>query len=43
VALAVVNHNGVYHWTLYVSGDKKITMMGQVEIAEAENAFSAPP
>ena len=42
-ALAVVNYNGVYHWALYVSGDKEITMMGQVEIAEAEDAFTAPP
>ena len=42
-ALAVVNHNGVYHWALFVAGDKEITMMGQVEIAEAEDSFSVPP
>jgi hypothetical protein len=42
-ALAIVNHEDVYHWVLAVSGDKKIRMMGQVEIAEAEDAFSAPP
>ena len=42
-ALAVVNHEGSYHWILAVSGDKKIRMMGPVEIAEAEDAFSTPP
>jgi hypothetical protein len=42
-ALAIRNHEGVYHWLLALSGDKKFTMMGQVEIAENEDAFSAPP
>jgi len=42
-SLAIVNHQGVYHWLLDVSGDKKIRMMGQVEIAEAKESFSPPP
>ncbi len=42
-ALAVVNHEDVYYWQLRVSGNKKFTMMGQVEIAEAADAFSTPP
>lgn len=42
-ALAVVNREDVYHWLLRVSGDKEITMMGQVEIAEAADAFSTLP
>lgn len=42
-ALGVVNHEDVYHWLLRLSGDKDITMMGQVEIAEAAEAFSPPP
>jgi hypothetical protein len=42
-ALAIVHHEGVYHWLLFVSGDKKVRMMGRVEIAEDEDAFSAPP
>jgi hypothetical protein len=41
--LVIVHGEGVYRWLLEVSGDKKIRMMGQVEIAEAEDAFSAPP
>ena len=42
-SLAVVNHQGVYHWLLKISGDKEITIIGQVELAEAANAFSIPP
>jgi hypothetical protein len=42
-ALAIVNHGGVYHWLLEVSGDKNVKMMGQIEIAEAKEAFSPPP
>ncbi len=41
--LAVVNHEGVYHWQLQISGDKRITIMGEVEIAETADAFSSPP
>ena len=39
-SLAVAIHQDVFHWVLEVSGDKEITMMGQVEIAEAADAFS---
>jgi hypothetical protein len=42
-ALAVINDKGVYRWTLHVSGEKEITLIGQVEIAEDENAFLVPP
>jgi hypothetical protein len=42
-ALAIINHGGVYHWLLEVSGDKNFKMMGQVEIAEAKEAFLPPP
>lgn len=42
-ALAVVNHEGIYHWLLAVSGDKEIRMMGPVEIAETADAFTTPP
>jgi len=42
-ALAIVNHEGVYYWQLRVSGNKEFTMMGQVEIAEASDAFFTPP
>ena len=41
--LAIVNHEDVYCWSLQVSGDKQITIMGPVDIAEAADAFSAPP
>jgi hypothetical protein len=41
--LAVVDYEDVCHWQLQVSGDKRITIMGQVEIAEPADAFSAPP
>lgn len=39
----VVNHEGVYHWLLAVSGDKKFSIIGQVEIAETADAFTTPP
>jgi hypothetical protein len=42
-ALAVVNHESVYHWLLVISGDKKVRFVGQVEIAETEDAFFSPP
>lgn len=42
-AIAVVNHEGIYHWLLAVSGDKDIRMMGPVELAEPNDAFSIPP
>jgi hypothetical protein len=42
-ALAIVNYDGVYHWLLQISGDKSFRMMGQVEIAEARDAFLPAP
>jgi hypothetical protein len=41
--LALVDHEGVVHWQLQVSGDKKLTVIGQMEIAEAADAFVLPP
>jgi hypothetical protein len=38
-ALAIVNHEGVYHWLLAVSGDKKIRMIGQVESLKQKMPF----
>ncbi|HSA98452.1 MAG TPA: hypothetical protein VLF17_05180 [Candidatus Nitrosotenuis sp.] len=42
-ALAIVNHEGVYHWILAVSGEKDVKMVGQIEIAETDDAFLTPP
>ena len=41
--LAVVTHNDVYHWMVFVTGEKDLTMLGQVEIAEGPEHFSPPP
>jgi hypothetical protein len=41
--LAITRNPKSYDWSLQISGDKKLTMIGQVEIAEAKDAFSNPP
>jgi hypothetical protein len=41
--LAVVEYRGAYHWKIEISGDKEITIIGQVEIAEDEANFLSPP
>lgn len=38
-ALAIINREGVYHWIIAVYGDKKLNIMGQIEIAEDNDAF----
>ena len=38
-SLTIINYQGVYHWLLDVSGEKKIKMLGQVEMAEEPNKF----
>jgi hypothetical protein len=40
-ALAIVNHHGVFNWALHVSGEKDVTVMGQVELGEDAGAFTA--
>ena len=42
-SLTLVNNQNVYLWQLDVSGDKEITIAGQVELAEDSDAFSTPP
>lgn len=42
-ALTIVDHNGAYHWGLQTSGDKPVTIMGQVELAEGQDLFAKPP
>jgi hypothetical protein len=42
-ALAIINHENTYHWNLVVSGDKEFNILGQVEIAESDDAFLSPP
>jgi hypothetical protein len=42
-SLAVVDHEGFPHWQLRMAGDKGLTIVGRLEIAEAPDAFSPPP
>jgi len=41
-ALAIVDFEGAPYWSLTVSGDKGITVMGAVEIGEPQSAFKYP-
>lgn len=41
--LAVVDHEGKYHWMLEVSGDKTFTIVGGLDAIEGPEAFAAPP
>ena len=42
-ALAIVDHQGTYHWCLHVSGDKTLTMIGLIDIGETRADFPPSP
>lgn len=42
-ALAIVDHEGKYHWMLEMSGDKTFTLIGGFDAIEGREAFAVPP
>ena len=42
-ALTIIQHNGMPHWFLQVSGDKAFSFMGAVDTAEGPEVFTLPP
>ncbi len=41
--LAIVDHEGKYHWMLQVCGDKTFTIVGGLDAIEGPEAFATPP